>query len=67
MPISPYTVEYNYLHECENGPIYGDKIRLTGVPGNHDVIQIAEIFVWDRPQPEDHSELHGRKVTGYNL
>ena len=45
---------------CEKGPISGQTINLKGVPGSSDPLQIAEVYIWDRPQAEDQSELHGR-------
>ena len=60
MPSSPKTVEFNYLHICDNGPIAGRYVILRGVSPDYEILQIAEVFVWDGPQPEDKSEEHGK-------
>lgn len=67
MPSSPVIVEFNYLHTCDNGPINGRIITLMGLNGATDYLNFAEIFVLDRPQPTDHSELHGENNLAHVL
>ena len=43
MPSSPITVEYNYLHKCDNGPIDGRVIKLTGNEPDEALLQASEI------------------------
>ena len=55
-----YTINMDYLHVCDGGPIVGRYVTIYRPPTEAEVIQIAEIYVWDRPQPEDQSEYHGK-------
>ena len=57
MPTTPYTKPLDYLHLCDNGPITGQYITLSG----HTIaepLQINEVYAWDAPQPEDQSVFH---------
>ena len=59
MPNSPAPVEFTYIHVCDSGPMTGRTITLKALEGGNDFTDLAEVFVWDRPQPEDHSQMHG--------
>ena len=59
MPSDPKPIPLNYLHTCDNGPIVGRYIILTGVTPDVDNLEIAEVYAWDSAQPDDQSKEHG--------
>ena len=60
MPSYPRTAEFNYLHTCDNGPILGQYVIIRGIEPDYEFLQVAEVYVWNAPQPEDRSDLHGK-------
>ena len=62
MPTSPLTMEFNYLHICNNGQgLPGRYVIVRGIEPLAVYFQIAEVFIWNIPQPADKSEEHSKK------
>ena len=55
-------IKFDHLHVCDNGPLRGRYITVHRGPEVQEVINIAEMYVWDSPQPEDQSPEHGELV-----
>ena len=61
MPVSPLTKELNYLHVCNDGQgLLGRYVIVRGMEPLVVYLQVAEVFIWNVPQPADKSAEHGK-------